>query len=785
MGLLSKLFDSNARTLKKLEEYVRRINNLEPEISKLSNEELKGKTSEFKQRLERGATLDDLLIEAFAVVREVAKRTLGMRHFDVQLMGGIVLHQGKIAEMQTGEGKTLVATLPAYLNALEGKGVHIVTVNDYLAKRDRYWMGPIYEFLGLEVGLLQNDTPILERKKAYLADITYGTNNEFGFDYLRDNIALSADHLVQRDLNYAIIDEVDSILIDEARTPLIISGPAKGDSRVYKLAIRAARYLKKDIDYTTDEKTRTVSLTEEGLRKAEKFLGVKDLYDFQNMDLAHALLQCLKALNFYHRDRDYIVKDGEVIIVDEFTGRLMFGRRYSDGLHQAIEAKEGVRIREENITLATISIQNYFRMYKKIAGMTGTAATEEEEFVKIYGLEVVVIPPNKPLRRTNYPDLVFKTEEEKFEAVVKEIEELYKIGRPVLVGTTSIEKSERLSKMLKKKGIPHNVLNAKYHEKEAEIIAKAGQKYAVTIATNMAGRGTDIVLGEGVAELGGLHVIGTERHESRRIDNQLRGRAGRQGDPGSSRFYVSLEDDLLRLFGGDQIKALMDRLGMEKGQPIESPLLTRLIENSQAKVEKLNFEIRKQLLEYDDVLNKQREVVYSERRKILTMDNLEEIVQKILDRVLARFFNQMSSQEKESWKNMFLEVFGFLPLNWEEIISEDNFETIKEKLEKLIKEKYEERKMKFGEDTWKEIERIVLLYVIDKLWIEHLNDMEALREGIGLRAIAHHDPLVEYKKEAYQMFQDMVNTFDWESIRYLFNVHISEETKTANRGRRS
>uniref|UniRef100_A0A7C3MHX3 Protein translocase subunit SecA n=1 Tax=Dictyoglomus thermophilum TaxID=14 RepID=A0A7C3MHX3_DICTH len=785
MGLLSKLFDSNSRTLKRLEEYVKKINALEPEISKLSDDELKRKTSEFKQRLERGATLDDLLVESFAVVREVAKRTLGMRHFDVQLMGGIVLHQGKIAEMQTGEGKTLVATLPAYLNALEGKGVHIVTVNDYLAKRDRYWMGPIYEFLGLEVGLLQNNTPILERKKAYLADITYGTNNEFGFDYLRDNIALSADHLVQRELNYAIIDEVDSILIDEARTPLIISGPAKGDSRIYKLAIRTARYLKKDEDYTTDEKTRTVSLTEEGLRKAEKFLGVKDLYDFQNMDLAHALLQCLKALNFYHRDRDYIVKDGEVIIVDEFTGRLMFGRRYSDGLHQAIEAKEGVRIREENVTLATISIQNYFRMYKKIAGMTGTAATEEEEFVKIYGLEVVVIPPNKPLRRTNYPDLVFKTEEEKFEAVVKEIEKLYKIGRPVLVGTTSIEKSERLSKMLKKKGIPHNVLNAKYHEKEAEIIAKAGQKYAVTIATNMAGRGTDIVLGEGVAELGGLHVIGTERHESRRIDNQLRGRAGRQGDPGSSRFYVSLEDDLLRLFGGDQIKALMDRLGMEKGQPIESPLLTRLIENSQAKVEKLNFEIRKQLLEYDDVLNKQREVVYSERRKILTMDNLEEIVQKILDRVLERFFNQMSSQEMESWKNMFLEVFGFLPSNWEEIIAGDNFETIKEKLEKVIKEKYEERKMKFGEDTWKEIERIVLLYVIDKLWIEHLNDMEVLREGIGLRAIAHHDPLVEYKKEAYQMFQDMVNTFDWESIRYLFNIRVTEETKTANRGRRS
>ncbi len=787
MGFLSKLFDSNARTLKKLEECVKRINALEPEISKLSDEDLKRKTSEFKQRLERGESLDDLLIEAFAVVREVAKRTIGMRHFDVQLMGGIVLHQGKIAEMQTGEGKTLVATLPAYLNALEGKGVHIVTVNDYLAKRDRYWMGPIYEFLGLEVGLLQSDTPILERKKAYMADITYGTNNEFGFDYLRDNIALSSDQLVQRELNYAIVDEVDSILIDEARTPLIISGPAKGESHIYKLAIRAARYLKKDVDYTTDEKTRTVSLTEDGLRKAEKFLGVKDLYDFKNMDLAHALLQCLKALNFYHRDRDYIVKDGEVIIVDEFTGRLMFGRRYSDGLHQAIEAKEGVRIREENITLATISIQNYFRMYKKLAGMTGTAATEEEEFVKIYGLEVVVIPPNKPLRRINYPDVIFRTEEEKFEAVVKEIEEMYKIGRPVLVGTTSIEKSERLSKMLKKKGIPHNVLNAKYHEKEAEIIAKAGQKYAVTIATNMAGRGTDIVLGEGVAELGGLHVIGTERHESRRIDNQLRGRAGRQGDPGSSRFYLSLEDDLLRLFGGDQIKALMEKLGMERGQPIESPLLTRIIENSQAKVERMNFEIRKQLLEYDDVLNTQRDVVYKERRKILLMDNLEEIVQRIMDRVLDKFFNIMFNQEnRESWKNMFLETFGFLPFDWEEIIKEEDYTKIREKLESRIKEKYEKKKAEFGEEMWKEIQRIVLLYVIDKLWIEHLNDMEALRDGIGLRAIAHHDPLVEYKKEAYQMFQDMVESFEWESIRYLFNVHIStQETKAPTRGRRS
>lgn len=821
MGFLSRIFDSNARTLKRLEEYVKRINELEPQISKLSDEELKGKTVEFKQKLERGATLDDLLIEAYAVVREVAKRTIGMRHFDVQLIGGIVLHQGKIAEMQTGEGKTLVATLPAYLNALEGKGVHIVTVNDYLAKRDRYWMGPIYEFLGLEVGLLQNDTPMLERKKAYMADITYGTNNEFGFDYLRDNIALSADQIVQRELNYAIIDEVDSILIDEARTPLIISGPAKGESHIYKLAIRAARYLKKDEDYTTDEKTRTISLTEEGLRKAERFLGVKDLYDFKNMDLAHALLQCLKALNFYHRDRDYIVKDGEVIIVDEFTGRLMFGRRYSDGLHQAIEAKEGVRIREENVTLATISIQNYFRMYKKLAGMTGTAATEEEEFVKIYGLEVVVIPPNKPLRRINYPDVIYRTEEEKFEAVVKEIEELYKIGRPVLVGTTSIEKSERLSKLLKKKGIPHQVLNAKYHEKEAYIVAQAGRYKAVTIATNMAGRGTDILLGgnpemlarqevdpekdrekylkkleeykqiceeerKKVVDLGGLHVIGTERHESRRIDNQLRGRAGRQGDPGSSRFYLSLEDDLLRLFGGDQIKALMERLGMERGQPIESPLLTRIIENSQAKVEKMNFEIRKQLLEYDDVLNKQREIVYKERRKILLMENLEEIVQKMMDRVLDRVFSMMFSQEnKDAWKNIFLDIFGFLPQNWDRIILEEDNEKIRYMLEEKVKEMYEKKKAEFGEEMWREVQKIILLYVIDKLWIEHINDMDALRDGIGLRALAHHDPLVEYKREAFQMFQEMVESFELESIRYLFNVHITQETRLSSRGRKS
>jgi len=820
MGFFSKFFDSNTKILKKLEEYVKRINDLEPEISKLSDEELRNKTFEFKNRLERGAKLDDLLIEAFATVREVAKRKVGMRPFDVQLMGGIVLHQGKIAEMQTGEGKTLVATMPAYLNALEGKGVHIVTVNDYLAKRDRYWMGPIYESLGLSVGLLQHDTPLLERKKAYEADITYGTNNEFGFDYLRDNIALSPDHLVQRPLNYAIVDEVDSILIDEARTPLIISGPSQGNSHIYKLAIRAARALEKDRDYTVDEKTKTVSLTDEGLKRAERFLGVKDLYDFEHMDLAHALLQCLKAINLFHRDRDYIVKDGEVIIVDEFTGRLMFGRRYSDGLHQAIEAKEGVRIKEENITLATISIQNYFRMYKKLSGMTGTAATEEEEFVKIYGLEVVVIPPNKPLRRIEYPDFIYKTEKEKFEAVVKEIEELYKIGRPVLVGTTSIEKSERLSQMLKRKGIPHQVLNAKYHEKEAYIIAQAGRYKAVTIATNMAGRGTDILLGGNpemlakqevnpekdkekylkkldeykkiceeernkVVELGGLHVIGTERHESRRIDNQLRGRAGRQGDPGSSRFYLSLEDDLLRLFGGEQIKNLMSRLGMEDGQPIESPLLTKIIENSQAKVEKMNFEIRKQLLDYDDVLNKQREIVYGERRKILLSDNLEELIEKMLNRVIERFFNELLQEDKNEWQKPFINLFGFLPKDWVEIISKKEDDALEE-LRKRIFDKLEERKKEFGEEAWIQIQKIILLYVLDKLWIEHLNDMDALREGIGLRAVAHHDPLVEYKKEAYEMFQQMVYTFEQESIRYLFSIHVTQEksSKVTDRGRR-
>jgi len=820
MGFFSKFFDSNTKIIKKLEEYVKRINDLEPEISKLSDEELRNKTFEFKNRLERGAKLDDLLIEAFATVREVAKRKVGMRPFDVQLMGGIVLHQGKIAEMQTGEGKTLVATMPAYLNALEGKGVHIVTVNDYLAKRDRYWMGPIYESLGLSVGLLQHDTPLLERKKAYEADITYGTNNEFGFDYLRDNIALSPDHLVQRPLNYAIVDEVDSILIDEARTPLIISGPSQGNSHIYKLAIRAARALEKDRDYTVDEKTKTVSLTDEGLKRAERFLGVKDLYDFEHMDLAHALLQCLKAINLFHRDRDYIVKDGEVIIVDEFTGRLMFGRRYSDGLHQAIEAKEGVRIKEENITLATISIQNYFRMYKKLSGMTGTAATEEEEFVKIYGLEVVVIPPNKPLRRIEYPDFIYKTEKEKFEAVVKEIEELYKIGRPVLVGTTSIEKSERLSQMLKRKGIPHQVLNAKYHEKEAYIIAQAGRYKAVTIATNMAGRGTDILLGGNpemlakqevnpekdkekylkkldeykkiceeernkVVELGGLHVIGTERHESRRIDNQLRGRAGRQGDPGSSRFYLSLEDDLLRLFGGEQIKNLMSRLGMEDGQPIESPLLTKIIENSQAKVEKMNFEIRKQLLDYDDVLNKQREIVYGERRKILLSDNLEELIEKMLNRVIERFFNELLQEDKNEWHKPFINLFGFLPKDWVEIISKKEDDALEE-LRKRIFDKLEERKKEFGEEAWIQIQKIILLYVLDKLWIEHLNDMDALREGIGLRAVAHHDPLVEYKKEAYEMFQQMVYTFEQESIKYLFSIHVTQEksSKVTDRGRR-
>ncbi|HEY8394802.1 MAG TPA: preprotein translocase subunit SecA, partial [Thermaerobacter sp.] len=692
LGLLRNLFNYNEREIRRLSREVERINALEPEISRLTDAELRAKTDEFRRRLADGESLDDLLHEAFAVVREAAKRTLGMRPFDVQLMGGIVLHEGKVAEMKTGEGKTLVATLPAYLNALTGRGVHIVTVNDYLARRDAAWMGKVYEFLGLTVGVIVHGLSFEERRRAYAADITYGTNNEFGFDYLRDNMALYPDQVVQRELHYAIVDEVDSILIDEARTPLIISGYADKPTELYYKFADIARKLVRDRDYTVDEKARTVAPTEEGVHRVEEMLGVENLYAPDNpVDYAHYLINALKAKELMKRDVDYVVKDGQVIIVDEFTGRLMFGRRYSDGLHQAIEAKEGLKIERESQTLATITFQNYFRMYEKLAGMTGTAATEAEEFSKIYNLEVVVIPTNKPMIRRDLPDVIYKTEAAKFRAVVEEIAECHRRGQPVLVGTISIEKSERLSEMLKRRGIPHQVLNAKYHEKEAEIIAQAGRVGAVTIATNMAGRGTDILLGGNpeflarqrmrklgyapevisavsgkiapddpelakaredylrlleeakreteeehrkVVELGGLHIIGTERHESRRIDNQLRGRAGRQGDPGSSRFYLSLEDDLLRLFGSDNIRGLMDRLGVEEDEPIEHPLITRAIENAQRKVEQRNFTLRKQVLEYDDVMNRQREVIYAERRRVLNGEDVHEHILGMMDDVI-------------------------------------------------------------------------------------------------------------------------------------------------------
>jgi len=655
--IVKKVFgDSNERELKKLQPVVEKINSYEPDISRLNDEELKNKTSEFKERLGRGETLNDILPEVFAVVREVAKRVTKMRPFDVQLIGGIVLHQGKIAEMATGEGKTLVATMPAYLNALSGQSVHIVTVNDYLAKRDRYWMGGIYEFLGLKVGLIQHDMPIEERKKAYEADITYGTNNEFGFDYLRDNMAIRLEDVVQRGHHFAIVDEVDSILIDEARTPLIISGPSEESTKIYQQINRIATRLQKDIDYKVHEKEKTIALTEEGVARIEGMLQIDNLYDERNMNIQHCIIQALKAHRLFKKDVDYIVKNGEVIIVDEFTGRLMFGRRYSDGLHQAIEAKEGVTIARENQTLATITFQNYFRLYKKLAGMTGTAKTEEEEFIHIYNLPVVVIPPNKKLIRHNYSDVIYRTEEEKFRAVIREIVEIHKMGRPVLVGTVSIDKSEKLSKLLKKENIEHSVLNAKNHEREAEIVAQAGQGGKVTISTNMAGRGTDIVLGEGVAKLGGLHVIGTERHESRRIDNQLRGRAGRQGDPGSSRFFLSLEDDLLRLFGSDRISGIMEKLGVEKDVPIEHPLITRSIENAQKKVEGRNFEIRKQLLDFDNEMEYQRKVIYEQRRMVLESKDIKKhilsMVEDTIENILRGYTNKEIYPEEWDWQGL-------------------------------------------------------------------------------------------------------------------------------------
>ena len=772
--------DPNKKELKVCQGYVDKINALEPEISGLSDARLRAKTDEFRLRLTKGETLDDLLPEAFAVVREAAKRVMGLRHFDVQLMGGCILHRGKIAEMRTGEGKTLVATLPAYLNALEGKGVHVVTVNDYLARRDSEDMGRVYRFLGLSVGLITHEMDYPARKAAYAADITYGTNNEFGFDYLRDNMVISLDQMVQRPLHYAIVDEVDSILIDEARTPLIISGPGAQSTSLYQVMADVAAKLKEGEDYTVDEKQKTVAPTETGIAKTEKLLGVSNMYDGENgVDYSHQLMAALKAKALMHRDRDYVVKDGEVIIVDEFTGRLMFGRRYSEGLHQAIEAKEHVKVERESQTLATITFQNYFRMYDKLSGMTGTAKTEEQEFQKIYGLDVVVVPTNKPNIRIDYPDVIYKTRRAKYRAVANAIEELHKKGRPVLVGTTSIQQSEELSELLKKRGIEHNVLNAKFHEKEAEIVADAGQMGAVTIATNMAGRGTDIVLGDGVAELGGLHIIGTERHESRRIDNQLRGRCARQGDPGSTRFYLSLEDDLMRLFGSDNISGIMDKLGMEEDEPIEHKIVTRSIESAQKKVEARNFEIRKQVLEYDDVMNQQREGIYDQRRQILEKADLKETVLDMASHIVDRSMDMYAPKEaySEDWdvKSLisYAEEFyapaGFLKEEKLQEMSRDELETF---LHKVAVDYYNAREENNTAPIMRELENLVMLKVVDSHWMEHLDAMDALREGIGLRAYGQRDPLVEYKFEAYEMFEAMKEAIVDDVVRYMYRVNV-------------
>lgn len=773
--------DPNKKELKVCQGYVDKINALEPEISGLSDARLRAKTDEFRLRLTKGETLDDLLPEAFAVVREAAKRVMGLRHFDVQLMGGCILHRGKIAEMRTGEGKTLVATLPAYLNALEGKGVHVVTVNDYLARRDSEDMGRVYRFLGLSVGLITHEMDYPARKAAYAADITYGTNNEFGFDYLRDNMVISLDQMVQRPLHYAIVDEVDSILIDEARTPLIISGPGAQSTSLYQVMADVAAKLKEGEDYTVDEKQKTVAPTETGIAKTEKLLGVSNMYDGENgVDYSHQLMAALKAKALMHRDRDYVVKDGEVIIVDEFTGRLMFGRRYSEGLHQAIEAKEHVKVERESQTLATITFQNYFRMYDKLSGMTGTAKTEEQEFQKIYGLDVVVVPTNKPNIRIDYPDVIYKTRRAKYRAVANAIEELHKKGRPVLVGTTSIQQSEELSELLKKRGIEHNVLNAKFHEKEAEIVADAGQMGAVTIATNMAGRGTDIVLGDGVAELGGLHIIGTERHESRRIDNQLRGRCARQGDPGSTRFYLSLEDDLMRLFGSDNISGIMDKLGMEEDEPIEHKIVTRSIESAQKKVEARNFEIRKQVLEYDDVMNQQREVLYGQRRQVLTADSLKDtilgMVSDIIDDGLAKYADEKLYPEEWDFAGLLTQMQQyFIPkdaVTSEELENMSRVE-VKEKLYQIASDLYAAREEEVGSETMRELERAIMLRVVDSKWMDHLDAMDALKEGINLRAYGQKNPLVEYKFEAYEMFEEMVDSIKKTTVTFLYHIQIT------------
>jgi preprotein translocase subunit SecA len=780
---LTKIFGSqNERVLKKLTPLVDQINTLEAGLKSLDDDALRAKTGDLKTRLSNGSPLDDLLPEAFALVREASIRTLGMRHFDCQLIGGMVLHDGKISEMKTGEGKTLVATLPAYLNALSGRGVHVITVNDYLASRDAEWMGKIYRFLGLQVGCIVHGLTDAERQAAYGADITYGTNNEFGFDYLRDNMKFQQDGLVQGELHYAIVDEVDSILIDEARTPLIISGPAEKSTQLYYHVNGVIPGLKKEADFIIDEKARSVTLTEEGVAHAERLLKVENLYDPKNIDLLHHVQQALKAHSLFKRDVDYIVKNGEVIIVDEFTGRLMPGRRYSEGLHQALEAKENVKIENENQTLASITFQNYFRMYEKLAGMTGTADTEAAEFKKTYDLDVVVIPTNKPMCRTDFSDVIYKTRKEKFDAALEEIVECHEAGQPVLVGTISIDVSESFSKKLKKRGIPHTVLNAKNHEGEAEIIAQAGQKRAVTISTNMAGRGTDIVLGEGVTDLGGLHILGTERHESRRIDNQLRGRAGRQGDPGSSRFYLALEDDLLRIFGGERISGIMNKLGMEEGEPIENALITRAIENAQSKVEGHNFEIRKQLLEYDDVMNQQREVIYQQRRETLTGENLrpsiETIIGEMAHDMAMDIANSQQHPEEWDWSRLneaVLKQFNFrIDSPDADTLDGLTAEGLAQYIEDAALRTYQEREDDIGADNMRSLERHIMLMTVDSLWKDHLLSMDHLKEGIGLRGYAQQNPLIVYKKEGFEMFQDMIARIKEETVGILYRVQLAE-----------
>ncbi len=817
-SLIKKIVGSkNERELKRIQPIIQRINQIEPKIGPLTDDQLRAKTLEFRERIDREEPLEEVLPEAFAVVREAARRTLGERHFDVQLIGGIILHEGKIAEMATGEGKTLVSTLPAYLNALKGKGVHIVTVNDYLAKRDSEWMGVIYRLLGLSVGVILHELDDRERKEAYGRDITYGTNNEFGFDYLRDNMKFNLEDYVQRDLNYAIVDEVDSILIDEARTPLIISGPAEESTDKYYKINRIIPSLKQGKDYQLEEKSHTAFLTEEGVLHVEKLLHVENLYDPRNIETLHHVNQALRAHTLFKKDVDYVVKEGQVVIVDEFTGRLMPGRRWSDGLHQAVEAKENVRIENENQTLATVTFQNYFRMYKKLAGMTGTADTEAAEFRKIYNLDVVVVPTNMPLIRANYSDVIYRSEEEKFRAASREIEELHRSGRPVLVGTISIEKSERLSLLLKKRGVPHNVLNAKHHEREAEIIAQAGRVGAVTLSTNMAGRGTDILLGgnpkflartmidekadaeaiqkanekalsvvqkekEKVIQLGGLHVLGTERHEARRIDNQLRGRSGRQGDPGSSRFYLSLEDDLLRIFGSERISSIMDRLGIDEDQPIEHRLVTKAIENAQRKVEAHNFEIRKHLLDYDNVMNQQREVIYSQRREVLAGEDLKESVLEMIEEQVEGIVDLYAEEKAhpEDWDLKGIQDAAYQQFSFRcAVPSEEgnglNRGYLKDLLLNKANEIYEKKEEEFGAATLRYLEKVVMLQSIDYHWKDHLLAVDQLKEGIGLRGYGQKDPRIEYQKEAYQMFLEMLDRIKKDTVEKLFAIQIAKE----------